>query len=239
MCAFLFCSKGYAVPDSTTEPNSIASDVTDSSQRPLTINGHHPANGLAPNSVHATSAPSSSSATINTNHTLSSSRYPPSSSGDLHHKLSVSSNTSASAKNQPSLYAQHHHHAAPSSAYAAQLYDSTHSRRSPDGKDNEAFSHGEGRKLSAGGSGQSSAGVTLNNNHNNNNNNNTHLERSTKLGNDISTEIFSTSNENGKINVQVTVLVGEFILFIYHFVWLERRSVVMELTFARVVDFVN
>lgn len=31
-----------------------------------------------------------------------------------------------------------------------------------------------------------------------------------KIGNDISTEIFSASNDNGKINVQVTVLVGEF-----------------------------
>lgn len=40
-----------------------------------------------------------------------------------------------------------------------------------------------------------------------------------KIGNDISTEIFSASNENGKINVQVTVLVGEF-LFILFFVCL-------------------
>lgn len=35
---------------------------------------------------------------------------------------------------------------------------------------------------------------------------------SQKMGNDISTEIFSASNENGKINVQVTVLVGEFLI---------------------------
>lgn len=68
-------------------------------------------------------------------------------------------------------------------------------RRSPDGKDNEAFLLAEERKAS----------VVV---HNNNNNN---TINSTKLGTDISTEIFSNaSNDNGKINVQVTVLVGEF-----------------------------
>lgn len=39
-----------------------------------------------------------------------------------------------------------------------------------------------------------------------------------KLGNDISTEIFSASNDNGKINVQVTVLVGEFYNLFFFFV---------------------
>lgn len=72
-------------------------------------------------------------------------------------------------------------------------YESTLNRRSPDGKDNEAYLL-EDKKMA--------------------NNNNPQ-----KIGNDISTEIFSASNENGKINVQVTVLVGEF-LFILFFVCL-------------------
>lgn len=70
-------------------------------------------------------------------------------------------------------------------------YESTLNRRSPDGKDNEAYLL-EDKKMA--------------------NNNNPQ-----KIGNDISTEIFSASNENGKINVQVTVLVGEFYLFYFLF----------------------
>lgn len=54
-------------------------------------------------------------------------------------------------------------------------------------------------------------------------------------GHDISTEIFSASNDNGKINVQVTVLVGEFIIisvefsqFIVSFsVWYEFHSFII------------
>lgn len=65
-------------------------------------------------------------------------------------------------------------------------------RKSPEGKDNDTLRH-EDNKLTR---------STTNKYRENNGNH-------PKIGNDISTEIFSTSNDNGKINVQVTVLVGE------------------------------
>lgn len=65
-------------------------------------------------------------------------------------------------------------------------------RKSPEGKDNDVLQH-EDNKLTR---------DTTNKYRENSGNH-------AKIGNDISTEIFSTSNDNGKINVQVTVLVGE------------------------------
>lgn len=71
-----------------------------------------------------------------------------------------------------------------------QHYDSAFNRCSPDGKDSESVMLGDKDK--------SQQLATVNNNN------------SQKLGNEISTEFFSASNDNGQINVQVTVLVGEF-----------------------------
>lgn len=71
-----------------------------------------------------------------------------------------------------------------------QHYDSALNRCSPEGKDSESVLLAEKDKT------QQLA--TVNNNN------------SQKLGNEISTEFFSASNDNGQINVQVTVLVGEF-----------------------------
>lgn len=78
-------------------------------------------------------------------------------------------------------------------------------RKSPEGKDNDAIRH-EDNKLTR--------DAAMQKYRENNGNGNQHP----KIGNDISTEIFSTSNDNGKINVQVTVLVGEALFsFIFCF----------------------
>lgn len=71
-------------------------------------------------------------------------------------------------------------------------YDTT-IRRSPEGKDNDSFVPEDNNKLST--------------------NNNGGLQKN----GDISTGIFSTTNENGKINVQVTVLVGKKIQLKFFF----------------------
>lgn len=71
-----------------------------------------------------------------------------------------------------------------------QHYDSALNRYSPEGKDSESVLLAEKNK--------NQQLATVNNNN------------SQKLGNEISTEFFSASNDNGQINVQVTVLVGEF-----------------------------
>ncbi|KAG4066558.1 hypothetical protein HA402_007194 [Bradysia odoriphaga] len=139
----LQAQEGYTVPDSTTEPNSITSDVS---------------NSILPNTKTKHSTPSLPTKhpnnTVNNNNNP---RYP------------------ATAKPQNPLYGQ-------GTVFPSQNhYESTLNRRSPDGKDNEAYLL-EDKKMA--------------------NNNNPQ-----KIGNDISTEIFSASNENGKINVQVTVLV--------------------------------
>lgn len=121
-------------------------------------------NSIIPNAKtkHSTPLPAKHSNTVNNNN--NNSRYP---------------NTT---KPQNPLYGQ-------GAVFPNQNhYESTLNRRSPDGKDNEAYLL-EDKKMA--------------------NNNNPQ-----KIGNDISTEIFSASNENGKINVQVTVLVGEFLFIL-------------------------
>lgn len=85
-------------------------------------------------------------------------------------------------------------------AVPTNVFDST-LRKSPEGKDNDALLS-EGEKTVTGGN------VPPIINHNNNSTN-ALVAGHKKFGNDISTEIFSTSNDNGKINVQVTVLVGK------------------------------
>lgn len=72
-------------------------------------------------------------------------------------------------------------------------------RKSPEGKDNDSFRMED--KL--GGKDAS---------HKYHETANKLIDQHQRIGNDISTEIFSASNDNGKINVQVTVLVGEFFL---------------------------
>lgn len=107
------------------------------------------------------------------------------------------------------------------------IYDGT-VRKSPEGKDNDSY-HVEDKRIVS----RSVSGVSNNSNYNTNsaghslnsissNGNRNSLTNSTaaghqKIGNDISTEIFSTSNDNGKINVQVTVLVGEFAFSLFRF----------------------
>lgn len=156
----LFRLQGFTVPDSTTEPNSITSDITDS---------------VRPNSKLKNLTPPLN----NSNNNITNNNHQP-------HRYQ----NSATTKPQNPLYGQ-------TTSYPPNhLYDTTLSRRSPEGKDNEAFHVEQDKKLIA----ATAAATAVNNNN------------SQKMGNDISTEIFSASNENGKINVQVTVLVGEFLI---------------------------
>lgn len=104
-------------------------------------------------------------------------------------------------------------------------YDGNNStmRKSPEGKDNDSLRYEENKppkdtlqkyhdlsNIVAGGNGD--AITTINNATTTANTKYRDVSNANhqKIGNDISTEIFSASNDNGKINVQVTVLVGEF-----------------------------
>lgn len=220
---FFHHHQGFTVPDSTTEPNSIASDVPDSASapapstaRPLTTGSlaHQPhavssagANHLTNGHHHNGHTPAGAAPGSLAHSSHISSRYVSAASAaangpELRHSVSSTSSTGAggSAHN-------------PAIAYAPQLFDAALSRRSPDGTDNDAYLLAEEQLKPAnhhhngGGGGSGGAGG----NHNNNNNNSTSATAAIgKMGNDnISAEIFSTSNDNGKINVQVTVLVGE------------------------------
>lgn len=83
-------------------------------------------------------------------------------------------------------------------------------RKSPEGKDNDSFRLEDNSKP---------AKESQQKYHEPNNK---LIDQHQRIGNDISTEIFSASNDNGKINVQVTVqLVGEFS---YHFSFVSFRS---------------
>lgn len=92
-------------------------------------------------------------------------------------------------------------------------------RKSPEGKDNDSFRLEDNK---------SSAKDSHAKYHDPNNK---LIDQHQRIGNDISTEIFSASNDNGKINVQVTVLVGEFSLS-YHFSFVSFRFCCFSL-FAR------
>lgn len=104
------------------------------------------------------------------------------------------------------------------------MYD-TALRKSPEGKDSETFVVEDKSLLVHNANSLSS--------HNNNgvatsgNVASATLPAHQKIGNDISTEIFSASNDNGKINVQVTVLVGEFCFrfsFYFSSVYFQERE---------------
>lgn len=168
---FSFLIQGFTGPDSTTEPNSIASDITDSVR---------PNNKIKNNSTPPLLTNNGTNNNLtNNNNNHQSHRYP---------------NSVVATKPQNPLYGQ-------TTSYPPNhLYDTTLSRRSPEGKDNEAFHIEQDKKIISANNAAAVAAAVNNNN-------------SQKMGNDISTEIFSASNENGKINVQVTVLVGEFLIF--------------------------
>lgn len=208
--------QGYTVPDSTTEPNSIASDVPDSAAAAHATSATPPstARPLTTGSVALSKHATVSTATAhhlpnghqhNNGHHLSG-RYASAAANGPEPRHSVSSTNSAGSS---STTAKHN---AASVAYAPQLFDAALSRRSPDGTDNDAYLLAEEQLK------PTSAHNGGNNNHINNNNNTSATASVGKMGNDnISAEIFSTSNDNGKINVQVTVLVGESVFCLYRF----------------------
>lgn len=108
----------------------------------------------------------------------------------------------------------------------AGLYENGSSvmRKSPEGKDNDDAYRGENnvKALSKDSSLMQQQQQQshkyhettnkLNDHHHNHHQQQQPQQPHQRIGNDISTEIFSASNDNGKINVQVTVLVGEFFL---------------------------
>lgn len=104
----------------------------------------------------------------------------------------------------------------------AGLYENGSSvmRKSPEGKDNDDAYRGENnvKALSKDSSLMQPQKYHETTNKLNDHHHNHHQQQQQpqqphqRIGNDISTEIFSASNDNGKINVQVTVLVGEFFL---------------------------
>lgn len=75
-----------------------------------------------------------------------------------------------------------------SKVYPQNNYDTALNRRSPEGEDSERYAV------------ESSQKIAMNNN----------LQKGGGVSSEMSTGIFQASNENGKINVQVTVLVGKF-----------------------------
>lgn len=224
-CVSIFINQGYPPPDSTTEPNSMASsDATDSSStvRPMklpapttkhsnsaanssttaTLNG--PSNGL----IMAAAATTTTATTTNTSNNNNTKR-----------KLSASSET----KPQNPLYTTAgsgstvkypiNGSGAVVGGSGSHHYESALNRRSPEGKDFDSLyaDHHMDKARSSHGSNSIKSGVSGGTTVNNNN--------SQKMGNDLlSTEIFSALNDNGKINVQVTVLVGEFFFYILIFV---------------------
>lgn len=82
----------------------------------------------------------------------------------------------------------------------AHVFDST-LRKSPEGKDNDTLITEYGRTMVD--SGGNMPPATINHQHN------ALMGGHKKLDNGISTENLSTSSDNGKMNVQVTVLVGK------------------------------
>lgn len=232
----LIFAKGYTAPDSaqSTEPNSLASiDQPDSSLRTsskhsnklhhstansinINNNNNHNTSNSNSNSIAGTTSKSisnnggnsSSITTTNNNNNNNHVRY----SNAIPAINTMSSKTSSkSASSNSHQYSSITNHSSTSSTAMASITSSTASyettvRKSPEGKDNDSY-HIEDTK------GRISANNSLAK-HNNNGQvaagSNGINAGQQKIGNDISTEIFSASNDNGKINVQVTVLVGEF-----------------------------
>lgn len=147
----------------------------------------------------------------------------------------VSSTVSSKALNsQQSHHQQQHnsHLTSPSTTTSIDLLTSgSHSsiknaydtvRKSPEGKDTDSFMIDEKLSMATRSMDSLCNSVNFNGHHSlNSTGKNQPLQTSNasmvghqKIGNDISTEIFSTSNDNGKINVQVTVLVGEFAFYL-------------------------
>lgn len=199
---------------SVAEPNSLAltdqSDAICSNNRSKEKNHHIPSNGNTINN------------TNNNNNIINNGR---SSNPSLNTSTTASAGAGASLVN--STYSENHN-----AAYNNQIlpfsisnhvFDTT-IRKSPEGKDNDIYLTETDKNMASAATSTDSATTTtatttsisstttsgINSgvpaiNHNNNSTSTGHK----KFGNDISTEIFSASNDNGKINVQVTVLVGK------------------------------
>lgn len=210
---------------SVAEPNSLAltdqTDAISSNNRSKDKNHHIPSNGNTINNTNNNNNiinnGRSSNPSLNTSTTASAG------AGASFVNSTYSANQNAAYNNQILPFAISNH-----------VFDTT-IRKSPEGKDNDIYlTETEKSVVSATTSTDSTTTTTTTPatttststtttsgavsgvsaiNHNNNSTTAGHK----KFGNDISTEIFSASNENGKINVQVTVLVGKCFWTIFSF----------------------
>lgn len=199
---------------SVAEPNSLAltdqTDAISSNNRSKDKNHHIPSNGNTINNTNNNNNiinnGRSSNPSLNTSTTAGAG------AGASFVNSTYSANHNAAYNNQNLPFAINNH-----------VFDTT-IRKSPEGKDNDIYlTETDKSVVSATTSTDSTTTTTPATtsiattttsgtasgvsaiNHNNNSTSAGHK----KFGNDISTEIFSASNENGKINVQVTVLVGK------------------------------
>lgn len=144
-------------------------------------------------------------------------------------KKIVSAISTMSSKSTSKNYAHYSHlqSTSTSSSYSMGSYLNNKNaydgiiRKSPEGKDNDSY-HIEDKRMILSGISNNSNYInqngghslnSINSNENKLNSTNSVQNDNQKNSNDVSAEIFSTSNDNGKINVQVTVLVGEFNIF--------------------------
>lgn len=223
----------------STEPNSLASiDQPDSSLRTATgkhSNNHLPTHSSNNNNNHSSNASNNHSSSISigggggsSSNTIATTTTSNNSNNNNNLRYAnaipaintMSSKTSSKSTNSSSgdggiVGNNPHHYSSLTNHSTASSYETT-VRKSPEGKDNDSYHRedAKGRHMSnnnltkhfhngqlptAGGSGSSGS----------NSSTGSATTEHPKIGNDISTEIFSASNDNGKINVQVTVLVGE------------------------------
>lgn len=194
--------EGYNTPDSTgTEPNSITS-TTGNGQQTLDPSNTQvatrrasqqsttnvPTSGADTTTVHA-NASTPNNNNINNNNSITNNNILIATSGTANNNNNnrlVPVTTKSTAPQNP-LY---NHTTA---AYTSQnSYDASINRRSPEGEDNESYAMVEQ-------SNNKKMGMM--------NNNTQQPQQQQHSSGEVSTGIFQASNENGKINVQVTVLV--------------------------------
>ncbi|XP_055312649.1 protein phosphatase 1 regulatory subunit 16A isoform X2 [Sitodiplosis mosellana] len=215
----LRAQEGYTAPAdnvSSTEPNSISSavdqpDSVNSGNRLSTSTKHHSHN----NNNNSTSSNINNSYNNNNNNLnrnnktalISNASY-----NTVHNSTSSLSSQRSAAKTNNSHYDSNVAYSTNTPMAGLTTTTTTASssppssyengsgvpmRKSPEGKDNDSFRLEDNKP---------SAKDAQSKYHDPNNK---LIDQHQRIGNDISTEIFSASNDNGKINVQVTVLVDQ------------------------------
>ncbi|XP_031640408.1 protein phosphatase 1 regulatory subunit 16A isoform X2 [Contarinia nasturtii] len=191
----LRAQEGYTAPAdniSSTEPNSISSAV----DQPDSVNTT--GNRLSTNTKHHShnNNNNNSSSNINNSHNNNNNNL------SRNNKTALISNTSYNAvhnSTQRTIPKTNNSHYESTIGINSSSYENEGSsvmRKSPEGKDNDSLRLEDSKPSKE----------SQPNYHDPNNK--LIDQQHQRIGNDISTEIFSASNDNGKINVQVTVLVG-------------------------------